>query len=543
MQGYITANNETALNIDNAGLFSVRKQDNGGKHVAISNFNDGTINNTGSIELMAVNGVANNDTTGEYTPTGALSSGEEGIQHGQLLGVKDFNHSGVLDIRGSGLSGNVFVITGDKTTAGNNGNGNFTTSGGVLKVATTLNEGGANSRSDMLVADNIIKGTDSTKVAISIAQASTGGKTVDDGIQIIKTLGTQDKTAFTLAGPVTFGEYEYLLFGENAHGDADGFYLRNFLKDTDTKVYLPNPNIGGYLGNQYAAANMFNQNILDRRDNARAPDETVWARVQYNHMNTEQLKGTQKLKVDTSLVQVGADLYRDEQEGKVAGVFFGYGDSDVKNRSKLTGSEVKGSVKGIQLGGYYSWMPQDDNKGAFVDIWGHYAHFSNELSGAAQANSSKKYKGNGLALSIEGGYGFEVGRTEYNTWILEPHAQATYNYLKMDDFTDKNETRFKNNKSNGFTTRVGARFYGYKENQVGVLPFVELNWLHNGVDNGVYVNNTRKDSKIGRNVGELKLGAKGNITEHSSISAHIGVQQGSDKFRNSLGQLVFNYNF
>ncbi|NHW58977.1 hypothetical protein HA378_27820, partial [Escherichia coli] len=110
----------------------------------------------GTIKLLAVDGI-NSNTTGEYVPHGTLSSASSGIVHGQLLGVKDFNHSGVLDLTGAGLSGNSFVISGGQV-AGQNGNGTFTTNGGTLKMATTLNEGGQESRSDVLVVDNLKKG-------------------------------------------------------------------------------------------------------------------------------------------------------------------------------------------------------------------------------------------------------------------------------------------------------------------------------------------------------------------------------------------------
>ncbi|WP_350441141.1 hypothetical protein, partial [Proteus terrae] len=81
----MNANNKTALNLENTGTFLVRNQNNETKNVAISHFNNGIISNT----------------TGEYVPHGTLSSASSGIVHGQLLGVKDFNHSGVLDLTGA----------------------------------------------------------------------------------------------------------------------------------------------------------------------------------------------------------------------------------------------------------------------------------------------------------------------------------------------------------------------------------------------------------------------------------------------------------
>lgn len=514
------------------------------KKVAISWFNDGTINNKGVIQLMAVNGLAN-DITGEYTPDGAVSSIKEGIQHGQLLGVREFRNSGVLDLLGSGLSGNVMVISGSDI-AGTNGNGIFITDGGTLKVSTTLNEGGIVSRSDMLVVDNLKKGTGPTAIDLTIATGSKDEKTIDNGIQIVKTLDTQDKGAFTLLNPVTYGRYEYLLYGNDAVGIENGYYLRNKLDDFVDPInppkYLPNPNIGVYLGNQYAAADMFSQNILDRRDNVRVPDQTVWGRVQYNELKTNHINNTQKLKIENTLIQLGIDLYQDHEKGQIAGVYAGYGKSDVTNISRLTGTKAEGSVDGFQLGAYYSWMPQE-NQGPYVDVWGHYATYRNKLHGKTQRGLEKKYDGYGFAVSAEAGYGFVIDESSYTKWVLEPHAQVTYNHINMDDFTDHNNTRFSNNKGKGFDIRLGARFYGYHPDDNGVLPFVELNWLHNGMDNAIYVNGHKEDSRIGRNVGELKLGLKGNLSKESSIFAHVGLEKGGNKYQRTKFQIGFNYNW
>lgn len=541
LQGYVSTNNKTALNLQNTGEFLVRNHDNQVKKVSISQFNHGVIDNSGMIQLMDSN-LVNSDTSGEYTPNGAMSSINKGIQHGQFLGVKEFKHSGVLDLVGSGISGNVMVISGSNT-AGTNGNGIFVTNGGTLKLATTLNKGDIDSRSDMLVVDNIKKGNAATKIDIIIGSNSQDEKTIADGIQVVQTLGAQEKGVFELLHPVTYGRYEYLLFDDNAAGVENGYYLRNKLKDPPGPIIAPpNPVIGVYLGNQYAAANMFNQNILDRRDNVRAPDQTVWGRVQYNELKTNHINNTQKLKIENTLIQLGIDLYQDHEKGQIAGVYAGYGKSDVTNISRLTGTKAEGSVDGFQLGAYYSWMPQE-NQGPYVDVWGHYATYRNKLHGKTQRGLEKKYDGYGFAVSAEAGYGFVIDESSYTKWVLEPHAQVTYNHINMDDFTDHNNTRFSNNKGKGFDIRLGARFYGYHPDDNGVLPFVELNWLHNGMDNAVYVNGHKEDSRIGRNVGELKLGLKGNLSKESSVFAHVGLEKGSNKYQRTKFQIGFNYNW
>lgn len=536
IRGYVSSDNKTALNMENSGEFLVRNQSDDTKKISVSSFNNGIVNNTGVVKLSDVK-KDNIDTTGEYIPVSALSTSGNHIVQGQFLGVKEFSHSGVLDLTGAGLSGNSFIISGGQV-AGENGNGTFITNGGTLKIATTLNEGSEKSRSDILVVDNLKKGSASTKLDIVIAEGSQDVATKNEGIQVVKTLGEQDAGAFELDSPVTYGRYEYLLYGDNATGTEDGYYLRNRLKK---KEIIPNPNVGAYLGNQYAAM-MFNQNILDRRDNVQSPDQTVWARFNYNRMKTDQISNTQELKINTALLQIGADFYRNEEKGQVAGAFIGYGDSDIKNRSYISGTKAEGNVRGVQLGGYYSWMPEKDN-GPYTDVWGHIAHYNNKLKGEAQKNRDKKYDSFGFAISAEGGYSFIVSENDTNKWIVKPHAQVTYNYIDADDFTDHNNTRFSDNRSSGFETRLGARFYGNKKQTTGVLPFAEANWLYNGVSNRVDVNKSQVSSRIGQNVAELKLGLQGDITESSSVFIHIGGQKGNHDYQNISGQIGYNYNW
>ncbi|WP_126981193.1 autotransporter outer membrane beta-barrel domain-containing protein, partial [Saezia sanguinis] len=138
----------------------------------------------------------------------------------------------------------------------------------------------------------------------------------------------------------------------------------------------------------------------------------------------------------------------------------------------------------------------------------------NQLSGAAQSHTSK-YDSSGYALSAEIGYGIEINRHEDGSaWILEPHAQVIYSHLEADNFYDSHGTWYSNNQASGYQTRLGARLYGQlATDQKGVAPFIELNWLHNNVDNGVQLNGMALSSDIGRNVGEVKIGVQGELTE------------------------------
>ena len=512
------------------------------KAVAISDFGAGTdrfVNAaTGAVRLAAVSGELSTSTAGEYVPVGALSSSNAGVVHGQLLNLEVFENAGLIDLGANAQAGDVFVVTGG-AVAGSYGAGQYVSNGGSIKLDSFLNEGGGASLSDVVVLDDVVVGSGATGVLVVPVAGSPGGKTVGDGIKVIEVLGASPSDAFTLGAPVTFGAYEYVL-AQGTGADAGNWFLQNFYAPTvQPPVTGPaggviwNPNIGSYLGNQYVAGMMFNQNILDRRDNVRAPDQTLWVRTNYNHASADVLGGLQEVTMKTGLVQVGADLY--ERDSVVAGVYAGYGYGKVDNESKQTGSTANGRVEGYHIGAYVSWLPEDEaDKGPYADVWAHYAWYDNELSGRAQPWGRTKYDSTGYAVSAEVGYSFEFNKKEDGrAWIIEPHAQVIYSSIDADSFYDTNGTYYSGNQADGFQSRLGARLYGQQAAgaREGVSPFVEVNWLHNGMANRVRLNDERVSSVMGRNVGEVKVGAQGRVSDRLSLWGHAGVQMGSQDFK------------
>ncbi|MGL4668687.1 MAG: autotransporter outer membrane beta-barrel domain-containing protein [Saezia sp.] len=503
--------------------------------VAIVNFGGGntTFNNdaTGAMRMTAIPLDAIIDPTNAITVSGAASFNDAGILQGQVVGLAQFNNSGMIEMSNNSLAGDVIVITGN-STAGTYGGGNYTANAGSsLHLDTLINKGGAEGLSDILMLDDATLGSGATQVYINPVAGGVGGITQDEGIKIIEGLGTQQAGTFALGQEVSYGAYDYLL-GQGKGANANNWYLRNNLNG---KLFYT-PTVGAYMGNQHAASNMFNHNILDRRDNVRSPDQTIWGRVNYSDLKTDLFGGAAETSIDTSLTQFGVDILK--RNDWIAGAYIGYGQSNVDNKSTITNVSATGKVKGYQVGLYGSWMPQE-NKGPYLDFWGHYARYSSDINGATAKGS---YDSTGYALSIEGGYAFELMRAENGkAWILEPHAQLIYNRLSADDFTSGN-TRYHGNDSSGIQTRLGARFYMQRANgSDGVVPFVEANWLGNYASNKVKANNDRVSADIGKNVGELKLGAQGKITDGLSIWGHLGGQAGSDSYKRYEVQLGLGY--
>lgn len=247
MTGYMKTTNAN-VTVNNDGMWNLRNfADSNGDGVrdtlavAVSDFGtsgNNVINNNGTIALLGKgNGaVTTLDTTGMYLPNGysfnAMSTSSP-VQ-GQLLGVKTFTNSGVIDLtanveNGSSVVGDVLVISGGHT-AGADGGGVFIANGGTLKLNTVLNEGGANSQSDILVVDSTRLGSSSTLISITQTGGS-GANTVGNGITLVEVLNKSASVdgVFMLGAPVTSGAYEYKLFHNGVGADAnDGnWYLRS----------------------------------------------------------------------------------------------------------------------------------------------------------------------------------------------------------------------------------------------------------------------------------------------------------------------------
>ncbi|MGL4668425.1 MAG: autotransporter outer membrane beta-barrel domain-containing protein [Saezia sp.] len=509
------------------------------KFVAISDFgagNDMVVNSaTGAIKLLGVTTESSVNTADEYLAVGALSTSQKGIVQGQLLNLEAFDNAGLIDLTDNGLAGDVLVITGAAAATGVSGGGKYISNGGTIKLDTVMNQGGTASVSDMVVLDDVILGSGASKLLITAQTGSTGGLTTGDGIKVLEVLGTQDAGSFTLGAPVIYGLYEYQLF-QGGTGGASDWYLRNTVKG----VALTNPNVGGYLANQYAAGKMFYQNISDRQNSIYNTDRTIWGRMNYSQTKSDMLDGSQEATVRTTLIQLGADLYQKDQLH--AGVYAGYGKADIESKSKQTGSKVDGDITGYHMGVYGSWIPEEA-RSPYVDLWGYYAWFDNELSGAAQQYKKVAYDSTGYALSVEFGYKLPLAsRLMDRSWTLKPHAQLTYANIDTDDFYDVNNTYYSGNKASGVQTRIGARLSGeVQEGRIGVSPYVELNWLHNAKDNVIKVNGFKQDGDVGKNVAEIKLGFHGKPTERLSIWGHVGAQGGSDAYKGYEMQLGLDW--
>jgi len=463
--------------------------------VATSNLGasgNNSVDNSGTLRLEAqpASGIVNFSTGGAYLPLGQTVNTPVpgGAVQGQLLGVNRFTNSGTLDLpAGSQTVGNVLLISG-AAAAGNDGGGVFVSNGGSVLLNTTLNAGGANSRSDMLVVDSTTTGS---RGATGVAVTNIGGQgdlTQGNGIAVVellnKTEGASDPNAFRLARRVVAGPYEYRLQQGAEDGSAkDTWYLRS---DALTPVDPPGPDPDpapapapnyrpevSLYGAVPALALVYGRTMVDtlhervgeERLNAGDPlpkeDQSTlapsmgWGRVIYRSGKQDgdrknALGNTPEYNYDLTAFQVGTDLYRKvrtDGSHEQAGISLSAGtlNAGVSHYTRRAAGED--TLRAYGVGAY----------------WTHFGPSGWYLDGVLQVNrfdiearpndlEKLKTRGWGYTASLENGYPFEVDKD----WYVEPQLQAIYSYVDLDSSDDVGaKVRFKDVDS--LIGRLGVR--------------------------------------------------------------------------------------
>ncbi|WP_445216789.1 autotransporter outer membrane beta-barrel domain-containing protein [Bradyrhizobium sp. Pa8] len=503
--------------VTNNGIFNLRHfADTNGDgirdtlRVAVSDLGSGpsTFTNSGTLALLGGPGATTLDSTGQYLPLGlafnAMALG--GPVHGQILGATTFTNSGTIDLQANPVAGDVLLISGGHTP-GANGGGTFISNGGRLLIDTVLNEGGAASRSDILVVDGTsVAPGGATRLFVKNA-GGTGALTLDSGILVVQALDPSRSAggAFTLGAPAVAGAFEYTLFHGGVGADAanGNWYLRSTLNCTLTPALPecqtpvpptpgptpPSPTIPNFRAETslYAAipsmALLYGRNLLDTLhervgeefDEGVAPTTAQggyykatplnpasqylgWGRI--IGMNGVQhgdrlgvLGGSAGPHFDYTFLglQAGMDFYRqDRPDGSRdhAGGYFAIG----TNQGQVThfdGREGNSDFNAYTLGGYWThfgptgWYTDAILQGTFYDI----------SSTANRGLPTFKTQGQGFAASLETGYPFKFA----GGWFIEPQAQLVYQNININGASDiAAQIRFTDVDS--LLGRIGARF-------------------------------------------------------------------------------------
>ncbi|HHL2501066.1 TPA: autotransporter outer membrane beta-barrel domain-containing protein [Yersinia enterocolitica] len=117
---------------------------------------------------------------------------------------------------------------------------------------------------------------------------------------------------------------------------------------------------------------------------------------------------------------------------------------------------------------------------------------------------------------------------------LYPQTQVIWNGIKAGDYTETNGTHVTSNENNNVQTRLGVKLSRDTVSDMDkgkdklFTTYVEANWLHNTEQAGTVMDGVTIKQMGNSNVGELKLGAEGQLTKHANLWANV-VQKIDDK--------------
>lgn len=431
-------------------------------------------------------------------------------------------------------------------------NGNYYCDGGQLVFSTVLGD-------DASLTDHMtVTGHTSGTTHVSVSNAGGNGAQTLEGIELIRVGGNSDGE-FVQDGRIVAGAYDYNLLRDHGQ-NAGNWYLSSTLApepellpsvvpDEPTPPVEPGeppvsssplvrPEAGLYGMNLYAANTVFTHRLHDRLGETHYVDAltgekavtSLWMRNAGGHTRFWDNSGQLKMQSNRYVLQLGGDVAQwssDNQDRYHLGVMAGYASQKSRSHSNVTGYRADASIDGYSVGVYGTWLQNNDTKeGVYVDTWALYNWFDHPVSG--ESISTEKYKSRGFTGSVEAGYTWKLADiSERNALYIQPKAQATWMDVKADSHTESNGTRVEGTGDGNLQTRLGVRLYGHGHNKIDdgksrtFQPFVEANWLHNTKSFGTSLNGEQVEMAGSRNIGEIKTGIEGQLTENVNLWGNV----------------------
>lgn len=456
----------------------------------------------------------------------------------------------------------------------------FIGNGGKLVFNTVLFDD--TSETDKL----IVEGNTSGHTGVEVNNiGGTGAQTIE-GIEIVSVGGNSDGT-FEKASRIVAGGYDYNVvqkgknwfltsLGEPVDPPVDPVDPPVDPVDPPVDLVIPpqepvppaappksehqyRPEFGSYQANSYAANTLFMTRLHDRLGETQYTDmltgeqkvTSLWMRNVGGHTRFRDGSGQLKTTANRYVLQLGGDVAQWSTDGLDRwhlGLMAGYGNSQSRSISSLTGYHSRGEVNGYSVGLYGTWYANDaDKSGTYVDSWMLYNWFDNKVMGQDQA--TENYRSSGVTASVEAGYSVKMGESGRNSYWIQPKAQAVWMDVQADDHRERNGTRVKDETQGNLMTRLGVKAYISGHNAIDddksrtFQPFIEANWIHNTQTTRIRMDDVSNELRGARNIGELKTGVEGQITPQLSVWGNVAQQIGDKGYSDTQGMLGVKYSF
>ncbi|EPZ6932576.1 autotransporter outer membrane beta-barrel domain-containing protein, partial [Escherichia coli] len=329
------------------------------------------------------------------------------------------------------------------------------------------------------------------------------------------------------------------------------------ISQSGTHYYRPES--GSYFSNYAAANQMFVTRLHDRLGETQYIDAltgekkvtSMWLRNIGGHQRSYDASGQLHTLENRHVMQIGGDIAQWSSNGLDRwhlGLMGGYGKNSSNTRSNKNGYRSVGEVEGYSVGLYGTWYANDKEKnGLHFDSWMLYNWFDNTVKG--EKLSSETYKSKGFTASVEAGYSYKMGESGRDTYWIQPKAQVIWMGVTPDNHTEANGTIVKPGAKNNVQTRLGTRAYINGHNAIDdstrrkLQPFVEANWIHNSNLFGVEMNGLKNTLSGTKNIGEIKAGVEGKISDNFNLWGNVSQSIGGNGYSNTQAQLGIKYSF
>ncbi|AUO65614.1 autotransporter outer membrane beta-barrel domain-containing protein [Citrobacter freundii complex sp. CFNIH2] len=448
-------------------------------------------------------------------------------------------------------------------------NGDYTGNNGLLALRTVLGD-------DLSATDKlVVRGDTSGTTRVSVSNAGGNGAATTEGIRIIDVEGVSNGT-FVKEGRIVAGAYDYdIVKRDNQNWSLTSVALPGPIPPTppvepkEPEVPAPptpagphqyRPETGSYLANILAANTLFTTRLHDRLGETQYTDAltgeqkvtSLWMRHIGGHNRFKDGSGQISTQSNRYVMQLGGDIAQWSTDGLDRwhlGLMAGYANSKSRSHSSLTGYTSRGEISGYSAGLYGTWYANDaDKTGAYVDGWMLYNWFDNTVSG--QGLASEKYDSDGITASVETGYTWKLAEfSERNALYIQPKVQITWMDVQADTHIEKNGTRVVDKTDGNLQTRLGVKAYLQGHNAMDdgkdrtFQPFVEANWIHNTSSYSVKMDDISNDVKGNRNIGELKVGVEGQLSQRLQLWGNVAQQIGDNGYSDTQGMLGIKYSF
>ncbi len=496
------------------------------------------LRNASSLTGTAMGGNMTIDATSSWMLTGNSS-------------ITTLTNAGLVDVGGSFGAHRTLTV---QNLIGNNG---------VVRLHTVL--GGDGSPSDRIVV-NGGSATGMTRLAI-VQVGGLGAATPGNGIQVVEAQnGATTGGAFTLAGPVAAGAYEYALFqGARDGSTTDSWYLRSEEPPCEvTNTCPPPPPVPPPADKYraevslYAVANsmplIYGRTLLDGLHKRVGEEEDLrgrlgqsggsyvngaWGRMigQFGEIDGNGARGSgpdYDYKLYT--MQSGMDVFRhtdDNGHRDHVGFYLAAGRMEadvVADSGRLAGHNV---MDAYSLGGYWTHFGPT---GWYVDAVLQGSLYNMDIT-SVRGLGNITTDGFGVAASLEAGYPINLG----GKLILEPQAQIVWQMTYMNGGSADENTRVDFRSGRSVAGRLGARLansWTLQEGTQTASPLLLTAWVspnvwhefsgntHTTVAAADGSNGVRFNSDIGGTWGEVNIGVNAQINRATSLIANVGYSFG-----------------